>query len=59
VGKDQPSSQQDSAYSGRILLRTPSSLHRRLVELAGQEGVSLNQLLNTILAEALGARRAA
>jgi antitoxin HicB len=54
-----PSNQEDADYSGRILVRTGSSLHRRLVEMARQEGISLNQLVNTILAEAIGARRAA
>lgn len=55
----EPSTQDATCYSGRILVRTSASLHRRLVELAAQEGVSLNQLINTILAEALGASRAA
>ncbi len=32
-------------YSGRILLRTPKSLHRELVERARREGVSLNQYI--------------
>lgn len=30
-------------YSGKILLRIPKSLHRRLAEAAKVEGVSLNQ----------------
>lgn len=30
-------------YSGRILLRIPRSLHKRLAEAAKVEGVSLNQ----------------
>jgi antitoxin HicB len=54
-----PSNQEDADYSGRILVRTGSSLHRRLVEMARREGVSLNQLVNTILAEAIGARKVA
>ncbi len=55
----EPSSREQADYSGRILIRTASSMHRRLVEMAREEGVSLNQLINTILAEAVGARRAA
>lgn len=39
---------------GSIALRLPSSLHSRLIELAGQEGVSLNQLLVSIVAEGVG-----
>mgnify|MGYP001380155099 CR=1 FL=1 len=35
----------DSGYSGRIALRTPKSLHRRLAQSAQREGVSLNQYL--------------
>jgi len=30
-------------YSGRMLLRMPKSLHKRLIEEARGEGVSLNQ----------------
>ncbi len=41
-------------YSGRFLVRVSPSLHRRLVELAQQEGVSLNALVNQILAQAVG-----
>lgn len=32
-----------SGYGGRILLRIPKSLHKRLAEEARLEGVSLNQ----------------
>jgi len=32
-------------YSGRITLRTPKTLHRKLVHTAQAEGVSLNQYL--------------
>lgn len=35
----------DSGYSGRITLRTPKTLHKRLVQSAQREGVSLNQYL--------------
>ena len=33
----------EEEYSGKFLLRIPKSLHRRLVEQANSEGVSLNQ----------------
>lgn len=40
--------------SGRITLRLPRSLHRTLTHLAEQEGVSLNTLILTSLAERVG-----
>ncbi len=47
-----------SSYSGRWVLRTPKSLHKRLSECAKAEGVSLNALAVTLLAQALGERTA-
>ncbi|MTI82328.1 MAG: type II toxin-antitoxin system HicB family antitoxin [Firmicutes bacterium] len=35
----------DENFSGRILLRTPKSLHKALLDKAKNEGVSLNQYL--------------
>ena len=43
-------------YSGKWQLRAPKSLHRRLAERAKREGVSLNTLAVTLLAEGLGER---
>ncbi|AEV15180.1 hypothetical protein TCCBUS3UF1_1300 [Thermus sp. CCB_US3_UF1] len=40
-------------YSGRILVRMPKSLHRRLDEEARAEGVSLNQFIVSLLSERL------
>jgi len=40
--------------SGKWVQRVPKSIHLRLVEKAEQEGVSLNTLVITIIAEALG-----
>ena len=45
------------AYSGQFVLRIPKSLHRRLATRAAAEGVSLNQLAATYLAEGLGKAR--
>jgi antitoxin HicB len=45
-------------YSGKWQLRAPKSLHRRLAERAKREGVSLNTLAVTLLAEGLGERTA-
>jgi antitoxin HicB len=51
-----PSRPADDAYSGRWNMRVPRSLHRRLAERAKAEGVSLNTLAVTLLAEGLGRR---
>ena len=48
----------DKLPSGKWLQRVPRSLHKGLVEMAGMEGVSLNQLVTTVLAGALGTHRA-
>ena len=40
-------------YSGKFTVRLPRSLHRRLVERAKTEGISLNQLVNVALTEAI------
>ena len=37
-------------YSGRLLVRMPATLHRRLAEQATEEGVSINQLAVSLLA---------
>ena len=42
----------DEGYSGKILLRMAKSLHRRLAAQSAVEGVSLNQYLVTLLADA-------
>lgn len=38
-----------------LSLRLPESLHRKLTELAEQEGISINQLINTAVAEKMSA----
>ena len=40
--------------SGKWVQRVPKSMHLRLVEKAAEEGVSLNTLIITMIAEALG-----
>ncbi len=42
--------------SGRFVARVPKSLHTRLVARAEQEGVSMNTLVVSIIAEGVGAR---
>jgi len=51
-----PPSVEPESYSGKWQLRAPKSLHRRLAERAKREGVSLNTLAVTLLAEGLGSR---
>ncbi|MEX2542679.1 MAG: type II toxin-antitoxin system HicB family antitoxin [Trueperaceae bacterium] len=51
-GDDIPRPLIDEGFGGRVLLRMPRSLHRRLVDGAEREGVSLNQHLVSLLSEA-------
>jgi antitoxin HicB len=44
----------EEEYSGRFNLRVGRSLHRKLVEAAEAEGVSLNHFCSEVLAEAVG-----
>jgi antitoxin HicB len=46
-----------AASSGQWRQRVPKSLHARLAARAEQEGVSLNTLVSTLLAEGLASRR--
>jgi antitoxin HicB len=49
----------EEEWSGKFTVRVPRSLHRKLAEQAGREGVSLNQFVATSLAETVGLKRAA
>jgi antitoxin HicB len=51
--------QNSEAYSGQWRQRVPKSLHASLSRRAMQEGVSLNTLVATLLAEGLGRRMGA
>lgn len=53
-----PEPRLEEAYSGKFVVRVPRSLHRDLAEAAELEGVSLNQYINTALAQSVGATRA-
>lgn len=53
LGRD---AQSPEAYSGQWRQRVPKSLHASLARRAMQEGVSLNTLVATLLAEGLGRR---
>lgn len=52
-----PTKYQEPVQSGKFTVRVPKTLHRHLVEAAEREGVSLNQLVNNLLALNLGARQ--
>ncbi|MBI4914836.1 MAG: type II toxin-antitoxin system HicB family antitoxin [Acidobacteria bacterium] len=55
-GDEVPAPSTDDRFGGRVLVRMPKSLHRRLFERSQDEGVSLNQLVVAVLAGALGQR---
>lgn len=41
-------------FGGKVLVQMPKSLHRDVVRRAQREGVSMNQLISTTLARAMG-----
>jgi predicted HicB family RNase H-like nuclease len=47
----------EDEYSGRVTLRIPKTLHKSASLMADREGVSLNQFLNAVVAEAVGERK--
>lgn len=46
----------DEEYNGRISLRIPKSLHRKINEIAKKEGVSANQFLSNLISMNIGKR---
>ena len=46
-----PEPQRDPAYSGKLVLRLPKSLHQAAAERADREGVSLNSYLIQLISE--------
>ena len=53
-----PEPSSSDRYSGKWLQRVPKTLHMKLAQAAKREGVSLNALATSILAEGLGRRNA-
>lgn len=54
AGREMPEPLAQRAYSGRFLLRMPTSLHADAARSAQRDNVSLNQLILTSIARALG-----
>ena len=52
AGEEIPTPLTERRYSGRLLLRIPPELHRRLTIEAAEQHVSLNRLISNRLAEA-------
>ena len=55
-GEEVPEPEDQPLPSGKWVQRVPRSLHRRLSKLAKKEGVSLNQLVTSMLSEAVAAK---
>lgn len=53
-----PEPRPEESHSGRFNLRVLKSLHRRLVEEAEREGVSLNHYINVVLADSVSGAEA-
>ena len=56
AGRPVPPPSRAERYSGKWQMRVPKSLHRRLAERARADGVSLNTLAVTLMAEGIGER---
>ena len=53
-GIEIPEPRPEEEYSGKFVVRVPKSLHRRLVEIAEREAISLNQYVSVALGLAVG-----
>lgn len=58
AGRAIPNPTSGTTYSGNWQMHVPKSLHRRLAERARAEGVSINTLAVTLIAEGMGRRDA-
>ena len=56
AGSPIPEPRVEEAFSGKFVVRVPRQLHRLLVESAESNNVSLNQLINVILAQGIEQR---
>ena len=55
-GEAIPEPLENSGYSGRIVLRLPRSLHKKISIVAERDDVSLNQIIITSVTEYVGKR---
>lgn len=53
-----PEPEDNSSYSGKLVVRMPKGLHKRATRWALRDGVSLNQFIVTCIAEHVGERAA-
>lgn len=58
-GRNIPAPGQFESQSGKWVQRVPKSIHYRLIQQAKQEGVSLNTLVVSMIAESLGQEQSA
>jgi predicted RNase H-like HicB family nuclease len=58
VGQKIPEPEDFAGHSGRIALRIPRSLHRRVALFADREGISINQFLLNAISEKIGNKEA-
>ena len=54
-GLDIPSPAENHKFSGKIVLRMPRSLHKKVAKLSERDGTSINQFLVTSIATRVGA----
>jgi predicted HicB family RNase H-like nuclease len=50
AGEPVPEALAEKSYSGRFMVRIPSSVHRALATEAAEQGVSINRLVSAKLA---------
>lgn len=48
----------EKEYSGKFVVRVPKTLHKKLIQTAKKEGVSLNLLVSSLVSENLGKKEA-
>jgi antitoxin HicB len=53
-GQHIPEPIENTAFSGKLVVRLPKSLHKRAARMAAQDGVSLNQFIVSSIAEQVG-----
>ncbi|MGA2158698.1 MAG: type II toxin-antitoxin system HicB family antitoxin [Dehalococcoidia bacterium] len=54
LGNKMPKPLKTGHYSGKVVLRLPSSVHEELARMAAMEGVSLNQYMVSALSKQVG-----